>query len=332
MTNTEANKPVEDVARRALASWGLSHADLSLLKFRENAVFKVSVNGRPDSVMRVHRPNYHDEQALLSEIAWMRALNEAGIRTPQVRPALDGSLVTEVSTVDSSYLCDLVDWIDGVQLDAIDQQTETTDTELVSAYRVLGKLAAQVHNQSAGWTPPENFRRHAWNVDGLIGNDPVMGKFWELEALTSEQLKILEAARHRLRGDLESLGEDPQYFSLIHADMLSENLLVQGETLSLIDFDDCGYGWHLFEFATPLFFYLGESVFDSLYAAFVAGYREQRAISEEHLKHLDTFLLARGFTYLGWLHTRKETDTAIALTSEIVEAVVALAEDYIHKN
>ena len=50
---------------------------------------------------------------------------------------------------------------------------------------------------------------------------------------------------------------------------------------------------------------------------------------DEHVKHLDTFLLARGLTYLGWLHTRKTTDTAIALTPDIIKMVMMLAESYI---
>lgn len=329
MANTETTEPTQGIARRALTSYGLSHADLELLKFRENAVYKVSVNGQADSVLRVHRPSYHDRQALLSETAWMRALNEAGIRTPTVRPTLQGALVTEISTADSNYFCDLVEWIDGVQLDSIDEQTETNDAELVSAYRLLGDIAAQIHNQAVAWIAPENFQRHSWDLEGLTGPDPVMGPFWELEALTREQLKVLEAARAKVRTELKVLGEDPRYFSLIHADLLAENILVQSQNLHLIDFDDSGYGWHLFEFATPLFFYLGEAIFEDLKAAFLEGYREKRSMPDEHVKHLDTFLLARGLTYLGWLHTRKTTDTAIALTPDIIKMVMMLAESYI---
>lgn len=329
MTNTETTESAEGIARRALASYGLSHAGLELLKFRENAVFKVSVNEQANSVLRVHRPNYHDQRALRSETTWMRALNEVGIRTPTVRPTVEGALVTEINAADSNYFCDLVEWIDGVQLDSIDEQTETNDAELVSAYRLLGNLAAQVHNQAVDWITPEDFKRHAWDVEGLIGSDPVMGRFWELEALTSEQLKVLETARGKLRTELETLGEDSRYFSLIHADLLAENILVQNQNIHLIDFDDFGYGWHLFEFATPLFFYLGDAIFEDLRAALLEGYREQRAMPDEHFKHLDTFLLARGLTYLGWLHTRKTTDTAIALTPDIIETVMALAENYV---
>ena len=35
-----------------------------------------------------------------------------------------------------------------------------------------------------------------------------------------------------------------------------------------------------------------------------------RALDDEALSHMPLFYLVRGFTYLGWIHTRSETDTA----------------------
>ncbi len=329
MTVVKEDARAESIARRALASWGLGHAELNLLKYRENAVFKVSVNGVCNSVLRIHRPSYHDREALQSEVLWMQALNNAGISAPRVRPTLNGDPVTEITDTDSTYLCDLIDWIAGVPLDSIDEETDTDSAKLVEAYQVLGGIAGRVHNQSSAWVPPANFKRHSWNAEGLIGDHPVWGDFRMLTVLTSQQLDLLASARRKLRAELDELGENPLYYGLIHADMLTDNILVDGHTFSLIDFDDCGYGWHLFEFATPLFFYLGEPIFDDLRSAFVAGYRQQRDMPDEHLSHLDAFFLARGFTYLGWLHTRKETGTAKALTADVVTAVLALAEDYL---
>ena len=45
------------------------------------------------------------------------------------------------------------------------------------------------------------------------------------------------------------------------------------------------------------------------------------------MRLLDLFLVARGYTYLGWAATRPETDTAAFLIAEIVPLVVRLAAD-----
>ena len=63
----------------------------------------------------------------------------------------------------------------------------------------------------------------------------------------------------------------------------------------------------------------------------IEGYREVRELPEEQLAMLPTFFLVRGLVYLGWVHTRKDTDTARAVTPELIEGVVALAEDYLEQ-
>ena len=319
------------LAEDALVHWGMEHAALQILKFRENAVFKISLNGVPEGVIRIHRQGYHTDAEVNSELLWMGALDDAGIHTPRVIPALDGAnlKVVKDSRNHLPWQCDVLAWVDGDQLDSIEVDTGIDDSTLVENYVTMGELAARIHNQATSWTLPDGFSRQAWNLEGLVGKDPIFGRFWELEALSAQQLEVLQRASLALRNTLEHIGENPSYYSLIHADLLPENLLVTDTKLNLIDFDDCGFGWHLFEFATPLFFHLGEDVFDDLLAALVQGYRKHRDISDEHLAYLPAFILARGLSYLGWLHSRRETETAKELAPMIIEAVMALAEDYL---
>ena len=45
-------------------------------------------------------------------------------------------------------------------------------------------------------------------------------------------------------------------YGLTHGDFLLENLLRDGDTVLIIDFDDCGFGfgWHVMDVATSLTF------------------------------------------------------------------------------
>jgi Ser/Thr protein kinase RdoA (MazF antagonist) len=72
----------------------------------------------------------------------------------------------------------------------------------------------------------------------------------------------------------------------------------------LIDFDDSGWGWYLFEVAASLFPQVNQPFFDALLAGYVAGYRTERELSREHESLIPAFIMLRGFTYLGWLMTR----------------------------
>ncbi len=97
----------------------------------------------------------------------------------------------------------------------------------------------------------------------------------------------------------------------------------------MIDFDDAGFGWHLFDVATTLFFHVSESYFDDLFDAFIQGYRSERTLDEEHLAHLPLFLAVRAMVYLGWVHTRSEIEGVEAMAPVLVEAALALTERYL---
>ena len=63
---------------------------------------------------------------------------------------------------------------------------------------------------------------------------------------------MLLATRAQIRRALDRYGRDPATFSLIHADLHHANLLVNDRDLSIIDFDDAGFGWHQYDIAVAL--------------------------------------------------------------------------------
>jgi len=330
MTQASEEMQLEQLSYQALAHWGINDAQLDLIKHRENAVYKVTLPNGTRHALRVHRPDYHTDNELNSELLWMQALNEFGVHTPKVIAAEDGSLFVRSKANGNSISrqCDMLAWVDGFPLGSIEESSDTDLSVLTDSYRTVGTIMARLHNHSSQWLLPEGFERHAWDVDGIAGKSPFWGRFWELEALTPAQVDLLQAASEIVRHRLKEFGQAPDRYGLIHADFLPENLLVADGDIKLIDFDDAGFGWHLFDIATSVFFFLGEKEFDAVLEALIEGYRTERELSDEHLEMLPTLLMARGLTYVGWLHTRRETDTAKELTPVVIEGVCALAEDY----
>ena len=53
---------------------------------------------------------------------------------------------------------------------------------------------ARIHNVTTSWKPPSTFERHALDADGLMGDAPFWGPFWELGELTDDQRQIQEMA------------------------------------------------------------------------------------------------------------------------------------------
>ena len=322
---------MQALAHAALERWDLGAAALAPIKVRENAVFRIDLRGGGRAVLRVHRPGYHSDSELESEFAWLDALESAGVRVPRVIRSKAGrnfEIVTAAG-LDGPRQIDIFEWIEGRQLGSVEAGISGSSESVADQYHQIGALAARMHNHAQGWRPPPAFRRHSWDAGGLVGEQPFWGRFWDLGALSHAQRDLLLRVRGFIARDLAGYGMHADRYGLIHADLVPENLLIDGKRACVIDFDDAGFGWHLFELATSLYFITGDSLYPAARDALIRGYRSERALGDAALERLPLFLAVRGTTYLGWVHTRQGTDTANEMTPFLVEHACAAAEEYL---
>lgn len=323
---------LQELSTLLAARWPLEPTSIQPIKVRENAVFAVHLRDGSKVVLRVHRCGYHNDAALQSECTWMRALADSGIDVPlHVLSNRGNSFESiQIEGFEGTRQVDVFHWIQGQQLGSVEGGVDATAGSIGEIYREVGRLAARVHNHSCVWSAPANFERHAWDADGLAGENPLWGRFWELDALSESQRALFIRLKRTLWRDLSEFGTTADRYSLIHADLVPENILVDGTQLQVIDFDDAGFGWHLFELATSLYFIRREPVYPEARDALVTGYRQVRPLPQAHLALLPMFLAARGSTYLGWVHTRRNEPAAREMVPQLIEFAVAAAEDYLH--
>lgn len=321
------------LARCALPLWDMDEGSpLALLKLRENAIYSVRDAKRGEKyVIRIHRAGYHSDAELRSELQWMDALREYGVPTPRLLFSNAGRAFETVTAkeVPEPRQVDVVEWLEGRQVGSLEGGLSGGAAEINEQFESLGNIMARMHNHAENWREPDGFTRHRWDLDGLVGEQPFWGRFWELSALNAGQRQLMLTVRDRLREALAECATTPDRFGLIHADLLHENILVDAGGPRVIDFDDCGYGWHSFDLVTSLFFLRGEAHFELAQEALVRGYRQQRPLAEERLEQLPAMFMARAVTYLGWMHTRAETQTAREMTPLITGLVLGMAEDYL---
>jgi Ser/Thr protein kinase RdoA (MazF antagonist) len=321
---------MQALALTALCDWDLEVANIAPIKVRENAVFRIDLADGGRVVLRVHRSGYHSDAELHSEFIWMRALETAGIPVPRVIRSRHGRdfEVVAMPAIGGARQIDVFEWIDGRQLGSVESGISGESAAIAKQYQMIGAVAARMHNHADGWQCPAEFRRHAWDAAGLVGEQPFWGRFWDLAALTPGQRKLLVRARAKIADELAAYGTTPDRYGLIHADLVPENLLVDGNRVQVIDFDDAGFGWHLFELATSLYFITGDSIYPTARESLIRGYRTEREMPDAALEWLPLFLAARGTTYLGWVHTRQGSDTARELTPFLAERACAVVEEY----
>jgi len=317
---------LEKGLRATLPKWGLSEtAPVSLLTISENATYVVEdeENNRR-LVLRVHRPAYHTEAEILSELAWIATLREAGVvETPRPVPAVDGVLLCSFPDGDTHRYVVAFEHMSGKEPDPSD--------DLVKWYGRLGEINARLHRHSRDWQRPPSFVRKVWNFDTIIGKDAYWGDWCKGLGLTEEGRAILERTAQQLERQTNAYGAGPDRFGLIHCDMRLANLLVEGNRLGVIDFDDCGLSWFPYDFAAAVSFIETEPYLGDLMAAWVDGYRKVSALSKEDEAALPMFVMLRRMQLTAWIASHAETPTAQSMGEPYTHGTVDLAEAFLSK-
>ena len=293
-------------ARGIVSAFGLQADEVRLVAASENLTFRVTDRGDGQAyVLRLHRPGYHTLEELDSERVWTEALAQAGVRAPVPRPAKDGRyyVPVQIDAAQEMRFAGMALWTEGEPLADVLGRTANLD-ERETYFAELGSMVAATHNQSANWQPPAGFTRQHLDIDGLMGEAPLWGRFWEHPGLSTQEQRQLLLGRRVAREALGTLGRDA--YSVIHADLHPGNVLVNDRILTIIDFDDAGWGWHNYDIAVALVQQQDDPRFAALEAAFVRGYRKVRALSEASRGQLPLFLMIRDMALIGWLYQRPE--------------------------
>ncbi|HHI71334.1 MAG TPA: homoserine kinase, partial [Rhodobacteraceae bacterium] len=230
-------------AKTALAAWDVPVCTPRLIKNRENAVFEVAGPNDTRAALRLHRPGYQTDAAIRSELVWSQGLVQAGMAVPCPLQTIDGDVIASVA--DAGRVASLVTWSEGAPLGEGGVPFSWDTDKQAQLYHALGAELARLHRMSNTLPLPDWFERPRLDVDGLLGEAPLWGRFWENPALTQGEKALLQEVRSRLQSELQALSKDAD-FGLIHADTLRENVFVQGDTVTLIDFDDGAFGFRLY--------------------------------------------------------------------------------------
>ncbi len=317
---------LDAVVRNVLAEYDFSpDAKITLANVSENTTYRVDDprSGR-SAALRVSRPEYHSKDEVESELTWMDALRGAGIvRPPLAIAARDGSRVKSVvvNGAQPRHVA-VFEWLPG--------SAPSTEGDLVPSFRVLGALAAKMHLHGLAWKPPATFRRYSCDYDAALGSKALWGRWQDGLGIGSSEQSLLSRLDAEIKRRLDEYGQSRDRFGLAHNDLRLANLLHDGDNFYVIDFDDCGFAWFMYDFATAVSFIEDDPLVGEWMTSWLDGYLSQRPLTTSDFDIIPTLIMYRRLLLLGWVgshydYAQEARDLGVGYTT----GTCRLAEDYL---
>jgi Ser/Thr protein kinase RdoA (MazF antagonist) len=292
----------------ALEHYGLVGVSVRLLQYAENTTYRIDQpHTRQRFLLRVHGEGYQTAATIRSECLWLKALqHEAKLVVPDPVLTPDGQfcLSIHIPGVPTPRLCSLLRWIPGRRYYRQLQPHHLTQ---------LGRLAARLHRQARHWRLPPGFVRRRWDWQGLFGPHGGFGvpagEAWR--QIPEPYYTPFRRVTEQLGEVMQALGDGPEVFGLIHSDLGRSNTVFAGGEACAIDFDDCGFGYWLYDIATTLRRWRWTPQWPVLRDAFWAGYTLVHALPAEYTAHLDTFIAGRSVSIALWAAGRAKAHAGV---------------------
>jgi Ser/Thr protein kinase RdoA (MazF antagonist) len=317
---------LERMALQGLTRWELpADTAITLLNLSENATFALRDPRRGrDLILRLHRIGYSSATEIRSELQWIEALRrDRVIETAAPIGGRDGEWVQTLESPSGRPPRH------AVVFERLPGREPIPGADAVPWFSRLGEVTARMHLHSRSWPLPDGFCRKRWDVDAMVGPQSFWGPWRAGIGLDPTGCAVIERALESIRLRIEDFGAGPERFGLVHADLRLANLLVDDTHLRIIDFDDCGFSWYVYDFAAAVSFMEQAPTLPALLEAWVAGYRRTAPLSVADLAEIPTFVVLRRILLTAWLASHAEVPLAREIGAGYTAGTVSIARDFL---
>ncbi len=314
LTARGQQRRLRQLALLALDRYDLADPALHFVHHGENTVFRLDTAQRllaPASpfvpgryLLRLHGATYNTPPEIASELLWLQALrDDLNLAVPEPLLSRAGPFAIQVAApgVPEPRTCSILRWMHGAR------QAQHPQPHHV---KKLGRLTALLHAHASQWQPPASFTRRRWDWDGMFGDNAHFGRdtpaVWN--QVPAQYRTSFEAVADHLQQAMHDLGETPATFGLIHADLHLWNVLYAAGEARAIDFDDCGWGYWIYDLAVILSRWRNTDLWETMRDTLLRGYAEIRPFPSDQLAYLDTFIAARAVSVTLWVVGKASDD------------------------
>ena len=163
-----------------------------------------------------------------------------------------------------------------------------------------GETLARIHAHGQGWNKPKGFSRKTWDIDLLKGAEEGTDDkpFWNY--LDRDERRVADRGFEEIFEIMDNLGESRATYGLIHADFHHGNFLFSDGSVSVIDFDDSGFGHYAYDIAVALSGVRKRKEYLELSSAFLKGYKAVRPVSVQEETAIGPLIAGRLLMLAIW--------------------------------
>jgi Ser/Thr protein kinase RdoA (MazF antagonist) len=288
----------DSILHEAMGRFGIQENEIQLLDGFESFMYEFYRPGDGEFILRVGHSRRRNPEMIAGEVDWINYLAQGGANVSRAILSTKGNLVEPIDDGEGEQFLATA-FIKARGGPSWEAELPPNFTEH------YGSVLGRIHRLTKDYVPAQAaWRRPEWDSPGNL----------ELaDWLPASETVALQKFQD-LMGFFEDLPKDRESYGLIHQDAHAGNFFVHEGQITLFDFDDCVYGWFIYDIAMVFFYELMGHESDPAHiqkftSAFLRGYSLENKLDPRWLAALPYFLKLREIDLYALIHRSFDLDS-----------------------
>lgn len=271
----------DDILHEAMRRYDIAPGDIDQGDGFESFIYRF-MRGNERFILRLTHTLHRTPDQIRGEVDWINYLAAGGATVAKAVPSTNGELVEAIDDgAGGRFLATAFTHAPG---------KPPWEAGWTPALReTYGRLIGRMHALTKGYEPRDPaWRRHDWPADTV---ESVRRQLSVVDPQALDRFLVLV-------DKVSALPHGRDDYGLIHFDAHEANFFVDDDSITLFDFDDCGYNWLANDIAMVLFYQVTNADDPEGKAAaflpdFLRGYRAENALDPAWAALIHDFMTMR---------------------------------------
>lgn len=276
---------LDDLARR----WGGTAGDVEFIRAMENFVYAFAPGGR-EWILRLTHDSHRGEDEVAAELEFVDYLARHDVPVAHPVASRGGRLIEPIEAGGTVFFAAVFEKAPGAPIDF-----SLPPAELARVYQRWGALLGAMHRVVPGYRGDGRDPRRHFGLDDDITRHAAR--------YLPESAQHLTGIFREVVAEVSALPRTRDTFGLLHTDCHHGNFFVDGDRLTLFDFDDCCHHWFLYDVMVPAWHFpipnrgvqpeRDRAALTGFFREFIRGYRTERSFPRAWIDQLPLFFRLR---------------------------------------